>query len=170
MNSLRQYTVKQFSTIFNVPETHTICLNLEKSIHNWTYRKTLEANQEAAYDNPKHASRYKHKFLEIQRALKNNDELKQEILNGKLKTPQVVNLAPQHLWPSGLYDEALKKSLKKDMEKEYDLVRDENYVGLFQCKKCRKNKTTYYEMQTRSADEPMTVFVTCHMCNSTWKM
>jgi DNA-directed RNA polymerase subunit M/transcription elongation factor TFIIS len=24
-------------------------------------------------------------------------------------------------------------------------------------------------MQTRSADEPMTVFITCHNCDSRWK-
>lgn len=30
-------------------------------------------------------------------------------------------------------------------------------------------KTTYYQMQTRSADEPMTTFVTCVNCGNRWK-
>ena len=33
--------------------------------------------------------------------------------------------------------------------------------GAFQCRKCGSKKTTYYQMQTRSADEPMTTFVQC---------
>jgi len=39
----------------------------------------------------------------------------------------------------------------------------------FKCYKCKKRKCTYYEMQTRSADEPMTTFVTCLSCGNRWK-
>ena len=39
----------------------------------------------------------------------------------------------------------------------------------FWCRKCKQNKCTYYQMQTRSADEPMTTFVTCVLCNTRWK-
>ena len=39
----------------------------------------------------------------------------------------------------------------------------------FQCGKCRQRKTQYYQMQTRSADEPMTTFVTCVNCGNRWK-
>lgn len=40
--------------------------------------------------------------------------------------------------------------------------------GLFQCPngKCKGWRTTYYAMQTRGADEPMTNFVTCHDCGT----
>ena len=41
--------------------------------------------------------------------------------------------------------------------------------GMFQCGKCKGNKTTYFQMQTRSADEPMTTFVTCLVCKNKWK-
>ena len=36
-------------------------------------------------------------------------------------------------------------------------------------KSCGKNKCTYYELQTRSADEPMTTFVSCLNCGNHWK-
>jgi DNA-directed RNA polymerase subunit M/transcription elongation factor TFIIS len=39
----------------------------------------------------------------------------------------------------------------------------------FHCYKCNKNKCTYYELQTRSADEPMTTFITCLECGNKWK-
>ncbi len=41
--------------------------------------------------------------------------------------------------------------------------------GLFKCGKCGSQNTTYYQMQTRSADEPMTNFVTCLDCNKKWR-
>lgn len=65
-----------------------------------------------------------------------------------------------------LYAE-LWTSLKKQIEDGTEL--HENYVGLFKCKKCKSYKTTYYQLQTRSADEPMTTFVTCINCEFRWK-
>ena len=46
-------------------------------------------------------------------------------------------------------------------------VSDED--GMFVCGKCKSKKTTYYQLQTRSADEPMTTFVTCTNCNNNWR-
>ena len=39
----------------------------------------------------------------------------------------------------------------------------------FKCGKCKQRKCTYFQMQTRSADEPMTTFVTCTNCGNRWK-
>lgn len=43
-------------------------------------------------------------------------------------------------------------------------------TDMFICGKCKKRKCTYFQMQTRSADEPMTTFVTCISCNNRWKV
>ena len=40
--------------------------------------------------------------------------------------------------------------------------------GFFTCK-CGSRNTTFYEMQTRSADEPMTQFITCLDCKNKWR-
>jgi len=39
---------------------------------------------------------------------------------------------------------------------------------MFECKKCKK-KCTFYQKQTRSSDEPMTVFITCKACGHEWR-
>lgn len=41
--------------------------------------------------------------------------------------------------------------------------------GLFTCGKCKGTQTTYFQMQTRSSDEPMTTFATCLTCGNRWK-
>ncbi|KAL9547350.1 hypothetical protein MBANPS3_006209 [Mucor bainieri] len=43
-------------------------------------------------------------------------------------------------------------------------------TDMFRCGKCRGRKCTYFQMQTRSADEPMTTFVTCVNCGNHWKV
>jgi transcription elongation factor S-II len=50
----------------------------------------------------------------------------------------------------------------------------------FKCGKCKQRKVSYYQMQTRSADEPMTsthpvvrwlmiAFCLCEVCGNRWK-
>jgi DNA-directed RNA polymerase subunit M/transcription elongation factor TFIIS len=46
----------------------------------------------------------------------------------------------------------------------------ESSPSLLQCQACKQYKVVYYEMQTRSADEPMSVFCTCTHCGKKWKM
>nr|PVC54064.1 transcription elongation factor [Theileria orientalis] len=41
--------------------------------------------------------------------------------------------------------------------------------GQFKCGKCNSRQTTYYQLQTRSSDEPMTTFVTCLNCKNRWR-
>jgi transcription elongation factor S-II len=44
-----------------------------------------------------------------------------------------------------------------------------DYTGILTCRKCKSNKTEYYQMQTRSADEPMTTYANCKACGNRWK-
>ena len=39
----------------------------------------------------------------------------------------------------------------------------------FRCSRCKKKLCSYYELQTRSADEPMTIFISCMNCGHRWK-
>jgi transcription elongation factor S-II len=67
----------------------------------------------------------------------------------------------------------LKKEWEKMQKQNLDDARvaDANTVETdeFKCGKCGQRRTTYYQKQTRSADEPMTTFVTCLNCNNRWK-
>lgn len=42
-------------------------------------------------------------------------------------------------------------------------------TGLFVCRKCGSHNTTYYQLQTRRADEGMTSFISCVDCGTRWK-
>lgn len=53
-----------------------------------------------------------------------------------------------------------------------DILEDDTSLGNFCeifCTKCENNKAQYHEMQTRSADEPATIFYKCTKCGYTWK-
>ena len=165
----REFVVTRYASLLQLPVEHPICVNLEKSTHNWAVKKTESLYDTPASDNHRHMSRYKHKFLEIQHNLKNSPNLKERIVSGNLKSNKVFELPLENLWPGGPYSKAKDQGIKRDMAKDYNLANEKDYKGLFKCSRCRGYKTTYYELQTRSADEPMTVFITCHVCKLTWK-
>eukprot|EP00124_Ichthyophonus_hoferi_P005047 Ihof_evm3s651 gene=Ihof_evmTU3s651 len=71
---------------------------------------------------------------------------------------------------------ANKDVLKAIQEAHRDNLHDAQMGGgtttqtdMFKCGKCKKNNCSYYQMQTRSADEPMTTFVSCNVCGNKWK-
>ena len=55
-----------------------------------------------------------------------------------------------------------------DYDKVLYEICKETVSSLFTCGRCKKKECTYYQLQTRSADEPMTTFVSCLICGNKW--
>ncbi|MAR39645.1 MAG: hypothetical protein CMD22_03005 [Flavobacteriales bacterium] len=167
----REYAREKYADVMGLDLDHNIVKNLEIHTFNWAYRRSKELGDIPAENNRNHVQRYKHKFLSIMYNLKNSSNLKDRILGGELKTGAVINLSPQGLWPDGPCAKMSEQIADIEMKKLHaaNYMHDKDYKGLFRCAKCRGYKTTFYQMQTRSADEPMTVFITCHTCNRRWK-
>jgi transcription elongation factor S-II len=53
-----------------------------------------------------------------------------------------------------IVEEAHKANLKDTLSAKPTLAA----TDIFKCGRCKQRKCTYYQMQTRSADEPMTTF------------
>ena len=82
--------------------------------------------------------------------------------------------APQNLafmTPVEMFPEQWNELLNEQQEKYKLLYEVEHVQGTdeFKCYKCKERNCSYYQVQTRSADEPMTVFVTCLNCGKRWK-
>jgi DNA-directed RNA polymerase subunit M/transcription elongation factor TFIIS len=126
--------------------------------------------QVPAWDNHKYANIYKHKFLSLQKSLNDNPKLKQQIVEKRLKTKDVIEMRPDELCPEGAYakqvgTEDSQRVAKTDANTEkHKIKRASSRVG-----RCKSKKTSYYQLQTRSADEPMTTYVSCFNCGKNWK-
>jgi transcription elongation factor S-II len=139
---------------------------MEKGLFNWTIREIKLNAGIPAWENIDFKNKYKNKFLSIKYNLQNCPEFVNRILTCEIKARFVATMNSISMDPNGRHAQVVKARQEIDISK---LKPDENFTGLFTCGKCKSKKTTYYQMQTRSADEPMTTFVTCLNCSKRWK-
>lgn len=170
MSPMREFVRGKLRTIFNQDGEEKYVVNCEKSLFNWTLKNCVGPLN---WKNPKLRHIYKQRWLCLWYNLSHpdNDILRGDIRNGKLKTSAIASLPAEKLWPGGPWCSALQESREREARKlscNKDAL-GEGYEGAFKCNKCKSKRTTYYQLQTRSADEPMTTFVTCHNCDKHWK-
>jgi DNA-directed RNA polymerase subunit M/transcription elongation factor TFIIS len=97
--------------------------------------------------------------------VKNTENLLEKIKNNELNLKTVAEMTPIDLCPS-----RWKASIEKIIETEKKLYTSKSASMFMWCSQCKKKaKCDYYQLQTRSADEPMTTFVTCLECTKKWK-
>jgi len=91
-----------------------------------------------------------------------NLTLRRSLISGHVNPYSVPFMSPSQMHPIRWKDLLDKKSV---MDNASDNVRG---TDLYKCNKCGNRKAKTSQMQTRSADEPMTIFITCLVCYNTF--
>jgi transcription elongation factor S-II len=139
--------------------------NLEKGIFNYALKEANNRKVVKKWDNQYFVQIYLDRLRSIYLNLK-NPEILDQIKNETIQAHTVAFMSHQEMRPDK-WKELIEDKIKKDKNKFETNV--EASTDTFTCRKCKSNKCTYYQMQTRSADEPMTTFVTCIECGQRWK-
>ena len=151
MNATREHVLKQIQEcVCDISKSE----NIERSVFNYSLEYASAHNVHKQWGHPLFVHIYKQKAVLVIQHLHNDQNLFKKIQNGDIKCKDVACYIEQHL------------NISTNNENPQEEVSD----GIFECKKCGSKKTTYYSLQTRSADEPMTNFITCVMCKNRWKM
>ena len=139
-------------------------LNLEKGIFNYALKEADNRKIVKKWDNKFFVQIYLNHLKSIFNNL--NDKWIEEINNGSIQSHKLAFMTHQEL-NHIKWSELIETKSKRDKNKfETNLAAA---TDTFTCRKCKANQCTYYQMQTRSADEPMTTFVTCIPCGNRWK-
>ena len=146
-------------------EDETIAINLEKAIFNYAIKEAQTRKIVKKWENQAFVQLYMDRLRSIYINLK-NPELLQQIKQHDIK-PQTVAFMTHQEFNPGHWKEHIERKAKRDASKFTNNI--EASTDMFTCKKCKSKKCTYYELQTRSADEPATIFVTCLDCGKHWK-
>ena len=149
----------------------TIAKRIERSIFNYTIDISVKKQIKKQWSNPYFKNLYLCKLRSIYANLKSdsyiqNKEFKQKVLSNEIDPKTIATLSIYDIFPENwkaLFDEKARKDKIK-----YEF-KPEAMTDVFKCRKCGSRSCSYYEVQTRSADEPMTQFVNCLDCNNRWK-
>ena len=142
-----------------------ISSNLETGIYNATLENAEQHNVVKRWDSVGFVQLYSDRLRSIIRNM-DNPELLERIQSKSIKAHEVAFMGHQDMHPKRW--SALIEAKKLKDENRY-APRVEASTDNFTCYKCQSKKCSYYQLQTRSADEPMTTFVTCLDCGNRWK-
>lgn len=97
-----------------------------------------------------------------------NPDLRRKVLLGQVKAERLIDMSPEEM-ASDQRQREIEQIKEKALFECERAAAPKASTDQFKCSRCGKKETTYYQLQTRSADEPMTTFVTCVNCNNHWK-
>ncbi|KAG1948129.1 transcription elongation factor A protein [Pimephales promelas] len=97
-----------------------------------------------------------------------NPNLRKNVLAGAIELSRLATMTAEEMASDEL--KQLRNVLTQEAIREHQMAKTGGTsTDMLQCGKCRKKNCTYNQVQTRSADEPMTTFVLCNECGNRWK-
>ena len=167
----RVKTLRSLTNLFAGHLDQTECQQLERCIYTaairtanqrhigktWSHLPFVEIYETAA----KHIAANFHPSSYVK-----NPELFERYKHGNLRFAEIAEMDVYQLFEGRWHDsfQAQQMREKRQLEGNKAMATDR-----FLCSRCHKRECTYYEMQTRSADEPMTIFITCLNCGKHWR-
>lgn len=167
LNEYRISIVGLFTKVFD----EEIAGKLEESLFNYICEKSFERKIIRKWDNQFFRKMYFNKARSLYTNLDENSYVKNtylisQINSGEIEIEKIPYMNYQEMFPEHwkrLLDEKYKRE-KLLYEEKMEAMTDQ-----FKCGRCKSKKCTYYELQTRSADEAMTTFISCLNCGNRWK-
>ncbi len=169
--AIRDKVIENFTELF---ESEEFARNFELEMLQATNTTAIKEGVEVDWGNRVFWNMYRNKAISLYENLKgmdsyvgNKENWLQKLKNGEITIHQFVDMNAFDMCPS-----RWKETIEKIIETEKKLYSKSDAASIFMwCSSCKKkSKCDYYQMQTRSADEPMTTFVTCLECDKKWKI
>ena len=159
------------ASVVNTTLSNTVdSATLERLIFQHTFMRATKDEIRRAWDNPLFYDMY---LAVARRVIGNlspssyvkNGSLLERYKEGDITLETIVNHNYYELFPEKWQKLVDQQAKMERIQLEGDFSRA---TDRWQCSSCKKRKCTYYELQTRSADEPMTIFIHCLNCQKRW--
>lgn len=161
---------KEFFTL--LPESlNNKAIILEKSIFDEVFNYSKQKSVYPNWDNKTFRRFYINKVVSIANNLNTSSFIKNtylidKLVSGEIPIEKLASLNHKEIFPEN-WQKLIEK--KKETDNILYLKKPEATTDSYKCSRCKSTKAKYFELQTRSCDEPTTIFLTCLNCNKRWK-
>jgi DNA-directed RNA polymerase subunit M/transcription elongation factor TFIIS len=169
-NPYRASMITTLKTFFGAKLKEKDILQLERVIYQFVLEEVKKLNIVPDWKNNQFRNHYVRKVRHMSLNLNpdtyiQNRGLFERFLSKEYTLDEIVHLTETELFP-----ELNRELAEKMFQREQRLLEGNRAAATdqFICPRCHKRQCTYYEMQTRSADEPMTIFIQCVNCGKRW--
>ena len=141
-------------------------VDLESAILNRCIRECMKQGVDVTWTNPGFWNHYRGRCIQFYENMRLTPEWVAKLNSSEIAPQDFAELSAVDLCPK-----RWKARIEAQIEKDKHLYSNTGAASIyFYCSGCKKkSKCDYYQLQTRSADEPMTTFVTCLECDRRWK-
>lgn len=169
-HKLRDITIRALTTELEMDAC--VAQDMEAGVYNWTIAYADSTKILKGWKTPAFARAYMEKARSVISNMDKTSYIRNTELAGRLEGREflphdVAFMTPEDAFPA-LWNDVVDKHLKKKANAFNHKVSAQTNV--FWCGKCKKNECSYYEMQTRCADEASTIFVKCVNCGNSWRI
>lgn len=109
---------------------------------------------------------FRSKYLNLKEC--RNSLLRDDLLSGDVSIMEFISMTPRQMANPARKRE-IDHLIKENLREAQASTDNDAETDQFKCGRCLMRKAKYYQLQTRSADEPMTTFVTCVNCGNRWR-
>ena len=157
--------------INKVVKNDKLSRKIERSIYNFAIKEAKKKKVIRKWENQNFCLIYTDRFKTMYFNIKKDTYVNNKHFLKKIKIKKMNNEEISKLTHRDMQPKLWKKLIDEKIKRDENLVKEDISASTdeFKCFKCFQRKCTYYQLQTRSADEPMTTFVTCLMCGNRWR-
>lgn len=151
--------------IHAIVEDEVLSINIERGVFNYSLKEANNKKIIKKWENPRFVQIYLDRLRSIYINFKNPTFLNQ-VKSNEIPPQSIAFMTHQEINASH-WRVLIDQKMARDANKYTNNIQAS--TDMFTCKKCKSKRCTYYELQTRSADEPATIFITCLDCGKNWK-
>lgn len=145
----------------------SVCI--ENGVYNWTIDYSSSKGIVKNWKNPKFRMLYMAKSRSVIANLQpsayvGNSRLLSRLLEKEFTPKDLAYMKPENVFP-----EAWKQVLDVKLMRDQYSEKPEAMTDQYKCGRCKKRECVYQELQLRSSDEPMSLFITCLNCGNRWR-
>lgn len=170
-DSEREKFIKRFEFLQKEGITKENIYELQEGIFEHICKEAEKRHVICHWNNPLFNTMYNEKQRSIWGHLNKdsprfNSRLFDRYIDGEFTMKELGHMTDYELQPENWI-----KLTNEQLEREQNILEGNkgNTTDIYKCGRCKKRECSYYMLQTRSADEPMTIFITCHNCGNRWR-